>query len=177
MSPTRRLARPLLAAPFVAAGVNALKSPASHVQDVQDAGLPEPEKVVQAVSGVKVAAGLMLATGRLSRLSSLALAGSSAATAYVHHPFWKQTDPAGKARVRNQFLADLGLMGGLLVAAADTGGRESVPHAAGRITRRAKRRAVKTTAKLEKRAGKAAAKAQKRAGKANTTARKTLPIG
>ena len=177
MSPTRRLARPLLAAPFVAGGINTLKSPASHVQDVVDAGLPEPEKVVQVASGVKVAAGLMLATGRLSRLSSLALAGSSAANAYVHHPFWKETEPAKKAQVRNQFLGDLGLMGGLLVAAADTGGRESVPHAAGRITRRAKRKAVKTTAKLEKRAGKAAAQAQKRAGKANKSARTSLPIG
>lgn len=177
MSPTRRLARPLLAAPFVAGGINALKSPASHVQDAKDAGLPEPEKVVQAVSGTKIAAGLMLATGRLSRLSSLALAGTSAASAYVHHPFWKETDPASKSQVRNQFLADLGLMGGLLVAAADTGGRESVPHAAGRISRRAKRRAVKTTAKLEKRAGKAAATAQKRAGHANKSARKSLPVG
>jgi len=177
VSPTRRLARPLLAAPFVIDGVNTLKSPASHVQDAQDAGLPEPDKVVQVVSGVKVAAGLMLATGRLSRLSSLALAGSSAANAYVHHPFWKQSDPDRKASVRNQLLADLGLMGGLLVAAADTGGRESVPHAAGRITRRAKRRAGKATAKLEKRAGKAAAQAHKRAGKANRSARKALPVG
>jgi hypothetical protein len=47
VSPTRRLARPLLAAPFVAGGINTLKSPAAHVQDVVDAGLPEPEKVVQ----------------------------------------------------------------------------------------------------------------------------------
>ena len=177
MSPTRRLARPLLAAPLVVDGINTLKSPASHVQDAREAGLPEPEKVVQAVSGVKVAAGLMLATGRLSRLSSLALAGSSAANAYVHHPFWKETEPSRKAQVRTQFLGDLGLLGGLLAAAADTGGRESVPHAAGRITRRTTRKAAKATAELEKRAGKAAAKAQKRAGKANKSARKSLPIG
>ena len=156
MSPTRRLARPLLAATFVASGVEALKSPASHVDDVRQAGLAEPEKVVQAVNATKVAGGLMLATGRLSRLSSLALAGTSAATAYVHHPFWKESEPARKAEVRGKFLADLGLLGGLLVAAADTGGRESVPHAAARLSRRAKRKAVKTTAKAHKRAEKAA---------------------
>jgi len=162
VSPTRRLARPLLAAPLVAGGITALKSPASHVEDVQRAGLPEPEKVVQAVSATKVAAGLMLATGRLSRVSALALAGTSGATAYVHHPFWKETEPGRKAQVRAQFLGDLGLLGGLLVAAADTGGRESVPHAAARLSRRAKRKAEKQATK---------------AGKAAKNARKQLPVG
>ncbi|MFN2521777.1 MAG: hypothetical protein ABR614_00470 [Mycobacteriales bacterium] len=37
------------------------------------------------------------------------------------------------------------MLGGLLLAAADTGGRESIPHAAGRVTRRAKKRAAKAT--------------------------------
>lgn len=162
MSPTRRLARPLLAAPLVAAGISALKSPAPHVEDVRRAGLPEPEKVAQAVNATKVAAGLMLATGRLSRVSALALAGTSGATAYVHHPFWKETEPGRKTQVRALFLADLGLLGGLLVTAADTGGRESVPHAAARISRRTRRRAEKQAT---------------RAGKAAKQARKQLPVG
>ena len=166
MSPTRRLARPLLAAPFVLDGVETLKSPQGHVEDVRAAGLPEPEKVVQAASALKIGAGLMLATGRLSRLSSLVLASAAGANAAVHHPFWKQTDAGDKAAMRSQFLRDLGLLGGALVSVADTGGRESVPHAAARITRRTKRKA-----------GKAAAKAQKRADKAAKSASKHLPVG
>jgi len=155
----RRLARPLLAAPFILDGVTVLKSPDAHVEDVRKAGLPEPEKVVQIASANKVAAGLMLATGRFSRLSSLALAAGAAGNAFVHHPFWNETDDARKAEVRTQFLRDLGLLGGALVSAADTGGRESVPHAAVRITRRTKRKAAKATAKAHKRAEKAAKKA------------------
>ena len=162
MSPTRRLARPLLAAPFVLDGVETLKSPASHEQDVRDAGLPEPQKVVQAASAAKIGAGLLLATGRFSRVSALVLAGAAGANAAVHHPFWKQTDPTRKAEVRTQFLRDLGLLGGALVAAADTGGRESVPHAAARVTRRTKRKAAKQFAKAEKRAAVLAKKAEKR---------------
>ena len=152
MSPTRRLARPLLAAPFVLDGVDTLKSPASHVQDVRDAGLPEPEKVVQAASAAKIAAGFLMATNRFSRVSALVLAGAAGANAAVHHPFWKETDPVTKAQVRVQFVRDLGLLGGALVAAADTGGRESVPHAAARITRRTKRKAAKAAVKAQKRA-------------------------
>jgi putative oxidoreductase len=162
VSPTRRLARPLLAAPFVLDGVAALRSPASHEQDVRDAGLPEPEKVVQAASAAKVVAGFLLATGRFSRVSSLVLVGAAGANAAVHHPFWKQTDPARKTEVRLQFVRDLGLLGGALVAAADTGGRESVPHAAARITRRTKRKAATQVAKAEKRATVLARKAERR---------------
>lgn len=162
MSPTRALARPLLAAPFLLDGVATLASPAAHQQDVRDAGLPEPEKVVQAASAAKVAAGFLLATGRFSRLSSLVLAGAAGANAAVHHPFWKQTDPDRKAEVRRQFVRDLGLLGGALVAAADTGGRESVPHAAARVSRRTRRKAAKQLAKTEKRAAALARKAEKR---------------
>jgi putative oxidoreductase len=153
VSPTRRLARPLLAAPFIADGVSTLQRPDGHVQDVRAIGLASPEKVVQVASANKVAAGLLLATGRLPRLSALALAAAAAGNAGVHHPFWKQSDPAQKAAVRAQFLRDLGLLGGALVAAADTGGRESVPHAAARISRRARRKAAKRAAKAHKSAG------------------------
>jgi hypothetical protein len=84
------------------------------------------------------------------------LAGAAGANAAVHHPFWKETDEQQKAQVRGQFVRDLGLLGGALVAAADTGGRESVPHAAARITRRTKRKATKAAAKAQKRAHQAA---------------------
>jgi uncharacterized membrane protein YphA (DoxX/SURF4 family) len=159
VSPTRRLARPLLAAPFVLDGVETLKSPAGHVADVRAVGLPEPEKVVQIASANKVAAGLLLATGRLPRVSALALAAAAVGNAGVHHRFWTETDEAAKTEVRRQFLRDLGLLGGALVAAADTGGRESVPHAAARVTRRTTKKAAKSAAKANKRAHAAAKKA------------------
>ena len=43
------------------------------------------------------------------------------------------------------------LVGGLLIAANDTGGRESLPHAAGRLSSRAAKKASKAAKKAEKR--------------------------
>jgi hypothetical protein len=43
------------------------------------------------------------------------------------------------------------MLGGLLLAFADTGGRESLPHAAARVTRRTQKKAAKAAQKAEKR--------------------------
>lgn len=158
MSPIRRLARPLLAAPFVLDGADALRRPAPRVADVARAGLSSPERVVQVAGVTKVLGGLLLATGRLSRLSSVALATAAAGNAVVHHPFWKESEATGKSREREQFVRELGLLGGLLVAAADTGGRESVPHAAARISRRTARRASRAASRAQQQAERAASR-------------------
>ncbi len=143
MSPTRRLARPLLAAAFVAGGVEALRSPGPHVEAARGAGLDNPEQLVRINSAAQVGAGLLLATNRLPRLSSLALLASLAPTTYVAHPFWQEKDKEQKAAQRTHFLKNLGLLGGLLLATADTGGRESLPHAAARVTGKASKKAQK----------------------------------
>lgn len=150
MSPTRRLARPLLASMFVAGGVDALRKPGGRVDMVRAAGLSEPEKLVQVNAAVQLVGGLTLATGRLPRLSALALAGSLVPTTYVGHPFWSESDKGAKSQQQIQFLKNLSMLGGLLLAAADTGGRESLPHAAGRISRRTKNKAAKTAKKAQK---------------------------
>lgn len=150
MSPTRLLARPLLSTMFVAGGIDALRAPGPRIEMVKKAGLSEPEKLVQINGAVHALGGLALASGKLPRLSALVLAGSMVPTTYVGHPFWSETDPGAKKQQQIQFLKNLSMLGGLLIAAADTGGRESLPHAAGRISARA-----------QKKAGKAAKKAQK----------------
>lgn len=150
MSPTRRLARPLLASMFLAGGIDALRNPEARVEAVRDAGLAEPERLVQVNGATMLIGGLALATNRLPRLSSLALAGTLVPTTYVGHAFWKETDPSAKAMQQINFLKNVSMLGGLLLAAADTGGRESVPHAVGRVSRRAKKRAAKAAARVEK---------------------------
>lgn len=137
MSPTRRLARPLLAAAFVSGAVDALREPGPSVEAARGAGLQEPEKLVRANALTQLGAGLALATNRLPRLASLTLAASLVPTAYVSHPFWDEKDKTQRAQQRSGFLQDLGLLGGLLIAVADTGGRESLPHAASRKARKA----------------------------------------
>lgn len=138
MSPTRALARPLLASMFIAGGADSLRHPAPRVQAVEGAGLTQPEQLVKVNGVVHLVGGLALATNRFPRLAALALAGSLVPTTYVGHAFWSETDPAGKQQQQIHFLKNLSLIGGLLMAAADTGGRESLPHAAGRVGRRTK---------------------------------------
>jgi uncharacterized membrane protein YphA (DoxX/SURF4 family) len=141
VSPTRSLARPLLASMFIAGGFDALRNPGPRQELVAKAGLQDPEKLVRINAATQLVGGLALAAGRLPRLSALALAGSLVPTTYVGHPFWAEDDKTAKRTQQTQFFKNLSMLGGLLLAAADTGGRESIPHAAGRVTRRAAKKA------------------------------------
>jgi uncharacterized membrane protein YphA (DoxX/SURF4 family) len=96
VSPTRTLARPLLASMFIAGGLDALRNPGPRQQLVEKAGLQDPEKLVRVNAATQVVGGLALATGRLPRLSALALAGSLVPTTYVGHPFWNADDKAAQ---------------------------------------------------------------------------------
>jgi putative oxidoreductase len=147
MSLARAVARPMLASVFITGGIDTLRPPGGRPELVRAAGLSEPELLVKVNAGVMTVAGLTLATGRLPRLSCLALAGSLVPTTYVGHPFWS-ADAAARKQQQIQFFKNLSMLGGLLLAALDTGGRESLPHAAGRLSRRARRRAGKAAAHL-----------------------------
>lgn len=146
MSPIRTLARPLLASIFVAGGLDALRQPGPKVEMVRGAGLSSPEKLVRLNAVGDVLAGLTLARSRAPRLSALVLAASIVPTTYVAHPFWSEKDKAVRKQQQVHFLKNLGLLGGLLLAVADTGGRESVPHKAGRVSRRTAKKARKAAA-------------------------------
>lgn len=137
----RRIARPMLAAVFVAGGVDALRNPAPRVKaaaplvakgeqalpnDITDNVPTDPDTLVKINAAVQIGGGLLLASGRMPRLASLALAGSIVPTTLAGHAFWEETEPAAKAAQRTQFLKNVGLLGGLLIAAVDTEGKPSV---------------------------------------------------
>lgn len=136
----RRIARPLLAAAFVSSGVDTLRNPKSRVQaaepmldkvpDQVREALPEqvptdPESLVKLDAAVKIGAGLALGLGKFPRLSALLLAGSLVPSTAAHR-FWEYEDPDERAAQQEQFLKNLGLLGGLLLAAADTHGKPSL---------------------------------------------------
>lgn len=158
MSPIRSLARPMMAAMFVTGGIDALRHPQARAGAVEEAGLDNATQLVRVNAGAMLAGGLGLATGRLPRLSALVLAGTLVPTTFVGHPFWSEKDKAARKQQQIHFFKNLGMLGGLLMTAADTGGRESIPHAAGRISRRS----ADKTAKAADRASKKAKKAGKR---------------
>jgi uncharacterized membrane protein YphA (DoxX/SURF4 family) len=136
----RRIARPMLSAAFIARGVDALRSPkpaADAARPTLDglSKLPDPvgtnvpsnaETVARVNAGVQIGGGLLLASGKLPRLASAALALSVVPGSLGGHTFWKETDPQRKADERRAFLTDISLIGGLIIAAVDTEGRPSL---------------------------------------------------
>jgi uncharacterized membrane protein YphA (DoxX/SURF4 family) len=136
----RRIARPMLSAVFISRGVDALRSPkpaADAARPTLDglSKLPDPvgtnvpsnaETVARVNAAVQIGGGLLLATGKLPRLASAALALSVVPGSLGGHAFWSESDPQRKADERRAFLTDVSLIGGLIIAAADTEGRPSL---------------------------------------------------
>jgi putative oxidoreductase len=178
----RRIARPLLAAPFVVLGVQALREPGGRVEiarpivekvtEVADKQLPvqvprDVEQWVRINAGVMVGAGALFGLGRLPRLSALLLSGTMVPTTAAGHRFWEH-EGANRQQQLIHFLKNVGLVGGLLIAAVDTEGKPSV----GWRARRAAGHAAEATEKNLAKAQKAAAKAQKKGAKQAAAARK-----
>lgn len=140
------LARSFIAPMFITGGLDAIWNPngkAAAAEKVagQLSGLGLPEDTVQLVrlnGAVQLAAGSLLAIGRAPRLASAALAASLVPTTLAGHRFWEETDPVAKTNQRMQFLKNLAMLGGLLLAAMDTNGAPSLrwraKKAAGRAT-------------------------------------------
>jgi putative oxidoreductase len=128
MNPLRAAARPLLASVFVSSGIDVLRKPEPRAQlagpVVEKAqqlvpALPQdPVTLVRANAAAQLAAGVMLATGRLPRLAALVLAGSMIPTTVAGHRFWELDEPAQRAQQRIHFLKNTAILGGLLAVAA-----------------------------------------------------------
>ena len=144
MSVVRRVARPCLAAMFVAGGADAVINAKPKVPAAESVAppvaarlpyLPEDTEALVKINGVaQMVFGLLLALGRFPRLSAAVLAGSLVPTTVAGHRFWEEDDPQRKANQRIHFFKNLSMFGGLLLAAADTEGQPGlawrVQHAA-----------------------------------------------
>lgn len=145
MSLLRFAARTMLASFFVLNGVKTLKEPQELVpatQPIADTVVPMVQKVAPSqvadfvptdtvtlvrINGVaQVVGGVALATGKARRLGALLLAGSIVPQTITRHAFWSESDPELKAAARDQFLKNVALIGGTLVAAQDTEGKPSL---------------------------------------------------
>ena len=172
----RRIARPLLAAPFIYGGISTLRKPQDRVPgaapvvekiaSTADKQLPvqvprDVQQWVQADAAIKVAAGSLFALNKLPRLTALVLSASIVPTTLAGHRFWEHEDPTERFGQISNFLKNTGLLGGLLLAAVDTEGKPSVGY---RARRSAKAAAVATEKSFEQ-ASKRATKAQKKAEK------------
>jgi putative oxidoreductase len=170
----------MLASIFVVSGVRIFIDPDSRADAAKrvtdkvgpliekiDPRLPsDTRSLVRIKAGVDVAAGLLLASGRLTRPAALALAINLVPTTFAGHPFWTYPQPERSAH-QTHLMKNLGLIGGLLLAAADTQGKPSLnyrtSHAVDRSQRRVKR-AVKTARREAKIAALSAGVARKLPG-------------
>jgi uncharacterized membrane protein YphA (DoxX/SURF4 family) len=149
----RRLARPLLASVFIAGGIDALRNPSARTKQAAhlleqvpkpDAVPNDPDLIVRVNGAALLGGGALLATGKFPRLASTLLAASLVPTTAIEHAFWEETDPERRAQQRGLFLKNVGLLGGLLLAAVDTAGKPGLvwrAQHAGRTTKREARHA------------------------------------
>jgi uncharacterized membrane protein YphA (DoxX/SURF4 family)/vacuolar-type H+-ATPase subunit H len=147
----RRVARPLLSAVFIGQGVEALREPDRAAETARPTAeglqkLPpsaaskvpkDPMTLARVTAGVQIGGGLLLATGRLPRLASAALAATVVPGSLGGHLFWTETDPQRKTQQRREFLTDLSLLGGLMIASVDTEGKPSLGWRGRRAAKRA----------------------------------------
>jgi uncharacterized membrane protein YphA (DoxX/SURF4 family) len=138
---------------FIGQGIEALRSPAQAAETARPTveglrKLPEPaatkmpqdpETLARVNAAVQIGGGLLLASGKLPRVASAALALTVVPGSLGGHLFWTESDPARKAEQRREFLTDLSLIGGLMIASVDTQGKPSL----GWRSRRAAERASK----------------------------------
>jgi uncharacterized membrane protein YphA (DoxX/SURF4 family) len=136
----RRIARPLLSVVFVGQGVDSLLNPKPAAEAAAPAveglrALPDPvgrripsdpRTFAQMTAAVQIGGGLLLATGKAPRIASAALALTVLPANLGAHMFWSENDPQLKAQKRKDFLTDLSLLGGLMIASADTAGKPSL---------------------------------------------------
>jgi uncharacterized membrane protein YphA (DoxX/SURF4 family) len=125
----RTIARPMLAGLFIVAGLDVLANPgprakiAKPVVDSVASVVPfaptDPVDAVRLNAAVHLGAGVLLATGVMSRLAAAALAVSLVPTTIAGHPFWEIEDPVNRSRQQTQFLKNMAILGGLLVVAFD----------------------------------------------------------
>jgi uncharacterized membrane protein YphA (DoxX/SURF4 family) len=129
MRPIRFLSRPLVAAPFVVSGVEALRDPRTRAEQVAPSLKPvtdrldwlpkDPETLVRLQGAINIGAGALLALGRFQRLSSLLLALQLVPSLAAEHHYWTEDDPELRPSERAHLLKNAGLLGALLLVATE----------------------------------------------------------
>jgi len=177
MTVVRRLARPLLAATFVASGVDQLRNARQTADQLQPmlqrAGSIVPQAsavtdnellVARIVGAAQIGAGAMLATGKFPRVAALVLAKIAAINALVEYRTADTSTPEGRRQRRSQLLKNLSLVGAGLLAAVDTAGRPGLAWRAAHLaegTRRNLQSIGKDTGKTVDKAAKTVTKTAK----------------
>ena len=123
------IARVLTGAVYISAGYEAARAPGGRVGKASDTlsrirrVMPLPvdnELIVRANGAAQLTAGTTLALGFKPRLSAAVLAASLLPTTIAGHAFWTIEDPLEQRSQLLQFLKNMAMFGGLLLATIDS---------------------------------------------------------
>ncbi|NTV38418.1 MAG: hypothetical protein HGA51_00445 [Demequinaceae bacterium] len=158
----RALARPLLASWFVYGGVRAAMEPQKGAAAagpvvrplLTEVSLDVPVETLVRAHGIATAVtATVLAFSKSPRTAGVALTGLAAVTVATATPFWRMEEGAERDAALEQFMKNLSLLGGAMLAA-------TAGHSAGHIKRK---KAHKAKAKAKSQAKKAAEKSGRHA--------------
>ena len=177
----------MLAAVFVINGAKAIRNPdalAARAKPFADQVVPplkrfapapiadrvpdDARTLVRINGAIQLLGGLALATGKGRRTAALTLAATMVPATLAGHAWWEEDDPAQRTIHQAHFLKNVGLTGGLLLAAVDTEGKPGLAwrarhgasdarHASTWV-RRAARREARIAARTAKREARMAAR-------------------
>ncbi|WP_396445694.1 DoxX family membrane protein [Actinomadura sp.] len=129
MRPFTTLARPLVAAPYIMTGLDAIRDPRERAEQVGPAVKPvadrldwmpkDPETMVRIEGALSLGTGALLLTGRLRRLTTLMLAVELIPALATEHRYWTESDPERRADERSHLLKNAALFGALLMSATE----------------------------------------------------------
>jgi uncharacterized membrane protein YphA (DoxX/SURF4 family) len=170
MSPIRTIARPLLAAPFVADAVSRLRAPGATAAALRPqlerlarkfpalrSAADRPELFTRTMGGIEAGAAALLALGKAPRLSATLIVATQAATLTGDLSAAKS-----KGELVSTGVARAGLVGGALIASIDSGSNnklKAVKAKAAKATKRAQRRAKQAESRAAKAVSSAASAA------------------
>ncbi|NNU27852.1 DoxX family membrane protein [Isoptericola sediminis] len=171
----RRLARPLLAVPFIYDGVSTALRPAEHTDAAREGADTVTDTLgvdrlddtqvallVRAHGAVTAFAGLLLAVGRTPRTAALALAALTTPLAVVNQPFTSKGDERKEKTLK--FVKNLGAIGATVIAGIDLEGRPGMSYRIAQKTSSASKSAQHAVESAEK-TGKYAVRNAERTGR------------
>ncbi|MFE5775518.1 hypothetical protein [Brachybacterium sp. NPDC056505] len=185
MSLIRRIARPALAAPFIFEGVRTAISPEREIEVAPSAfaqvdkalestsapSFVDSRTVLRATGAVAAVAGLAYATGRAPRTAAGVLLVTTSVGLAGRKKVWQLRGEERMDEIKS-ILADVGLLGGVMIAVLDREGRPSLGYQWGQFVERSQKKAAATQRDLEKKADRLTKKAGSSSGSLSKKASK-----
>ncbi|MBE9403063.1 hypothetical protein M4D54_01440 [Brachybacterium sp. p3-SID1565] len=175
MALVRRIARPLLAAPFILEGVRTASQPEREIDvypqafEAVDSALAktstpdflDARTIIRASGAIAAGAGIMYATNRRPRLAAATLLLTTSVGWAGRKRIWELSGEERMQEIQS-ILTDAGLLGGVLLAVVDHDGRPSLGYQVNKFVERSKKNAAAKQREMEKKADAVGKRAKKR---------------